>query len=289
MKEIGWDDLQVFYHVAEGGGLSGAGRALGLSAATVGRRMLSLEQATGQALFERSQAGYALTGAGRALFQKVRAMQAAARPVAVLLSPEQARPIVRLTAGTATAMFLADKSRLLWPPGDGFRLNFVTTEAVLDIAHREVDLGIRNRPAESGDLASLKLGMLRFAPFRSWSAQRPELLEWVALDPAHARHPAARWLHQQDLPICAFASSVSTVHDLVRAGAGIGVMPCLIGDLDPTLARAGEIIEDLTETQYLAMHADDRHLPHIRTVIDRLVAVYAENAELLAGARPLRQ
>ena len=64
MKEIGWDDLQVFYHVAEGGGLSGAGRALGLSAATVGRRMLSLEQATGQALFERSQAGYALTGAG---------------------------------------------------------------------------------------------------------------------------------------------------------------------------------------------------------------------------------
>ena len=79
------------------------------------------------------------------------------------------------------------------------------------------------------------------------------------------------------------------VHDLVRAGAGIGVMPCLIGDLDPALSRAGEIIEDLTETQYLAMHADDRHLPHIRTVIDRLVAVYAENAELLAGARPLRQ
>ena len=116
MKEIGWDDLQVFYHVADSGGLSGAGRALGLSAATVGRRMLSLEQATGQALFERSQAGYALTGAGRALFQKVRAMQAAARPVAVLLSPEQARPIVRLTAGTATAMFtMPAKGRMPLP------------------------------------------------------------------------------------------------------------------------------------------------------------------------------
>lgn len=288
MKSVGWDDLQVFFHVAETGGLSGAARALEFSAATIGRRMLALEQQTGQALFERAQTGYALTPAGQALFQKVRAMQAAARPVAELLAPEQNRPVVRLTAGTATAMFLADKFRALSRPGDAFRLNFVTTEAVLDIAHREVDLGIRNRPAAAGNLASRPLGILRFAPYRSWAASQPDLLEWVAMDPAHARHPAARWLLDQNLPVAVHANSVATVHELVRAGAGIGVMPCLTGDCDPSLTRAGPLIEVLTETQHLTMHADDRHLPHIRCVIDRIVALYEDHAPLLAGERPLR-
>ncbi|MFD1796379.1 LysR family transcriptional regulator [Paracoccus aurantiacus] len=205
-----------------------------------------------------------------------------------MFGPDQARPVVRLTAGTATAMFLADKFCTLSQPGDAFRLNFVTTEAVLDIAHREVDLGIRNRPAEAGNLASRPLGVLRFASYRSWAVPRPELLEWVAMDPTHARHPAARWLHDQNLPVAVEANSVATVHELVRAGAGIGVMPCLTGDCDPSLTRAGPLIEDLTETQHLVMHADDRHLPHIRCVIDRIVALYEQNAELLAGSRPLR-
>lgn len=289
MKNLSWDDLQVFYHVAETGGLSGAARALGFSAATIGRRMLALEQATGQVLFERSQSGYALSPSGQALYQKVRAMQAAARPVAALLAPDQVRPVVRVTAGTATAMFLADKFSALSQPGDTFRLNFVTTEAVLDIAHREVDLGIRNRPAETGNLASRPLELLRFAPYRSWAVPQPELLEWVAMDPAHARHPAARWLLDQGLPVAVHANSVATVHELVRAGAGIGVMPCLTGDCDPSLTRAGPLIEDLTETQHLTMHADDRHLPHIRCVIDRIVALYEDHAPLLAGERPFRK
>lgn len=288
MKNLSWDDLQVFYHVAETGGLSGAARALGLSAATIGRRMLALEQAAGQVLFERSQTGYALTQDGQALFQKVRAMQAAARPVAALLSPDQNRPVVRLTAGTATAMFLADRFCALSQPGDAFRLNFVTTEAVLDIAHREVDLGIRNQPAQAGNLASRPIGTLRFAPYRSWSVPQPALLEWVAMDPAHARHPAARWLLDQDLPVAVHANSVATVHELVRAGAGIGVMPCMTGDRDPALTRAGPVIEALTETQHLTMHADDRHLPHIRCVIERIVKLYEDHAPLLAGERPLR-
>ncbi|SDD70101.1 DNA-binding transcriptional regulator, LysR family [Paracoccus isoporae] len=288
MKNIGWEDLQVFFHVAQTGGLSGAARELGLSAATIGRRMLALEQKTGMTLFARSQSGYALTPEGTALLHRVRAMQAAARPVEQLLSPEANRPVVRLSAGTATAHFLAGEFRELTRPGDPFVLNFVTTEAVLDIAHREVDLGIRNRPAEAGNLASLKLGTLRFAPYRSRSVPRPDLLEWVSMDEAHARHPAARWLLDEDVPVSVWANTVATVQELVRAGAGIGVMPCMIGDRDPSLARAGDLIEALTETQYLVMHDDDRHQPHLRSVISRLSAVYAAHAGLLAGDRPLR-
>jgi len=63
----------------------------------------------------------------------------------------------------------------------------------------------------------------------------------------------------------------------------------MIGDSDPTLTRAGSIIDELTETQYLVMHGDDRHQKSVRTVINRIVNIYQENTELLAGNRPLRR
>lgn len=250
--------------------------------------MLALEQATGQALFVRRQTGYALTQAGAALLTRVRSMQAGARQVQDFRAAQADIAEIRLTAGTATALFLADKISALCRPGDDFRLNFITTEAVLDIAHREADLGIRNRPAEAGNLASRKLGLLRFAPYRAWSVPRPDLLDWVAMDPAHARHPASRWLHRQGVRIAVLANAPATVHELVKAGAGIGIMPCVIADTDPALTRAGPFVEELTETQHLVMHADDRHRAPLRRVIDRITAVYRDNADLLAGLRPLR-
>ncbi|MEM6712779.1 MAG: LysR family transcriptional regulator [Pseudomonadota bacterium] len=288
MKNISWDDLHLFFHVAETGGLSGAARRTGLSAPTVGRRMTSLEENSGQALFQRSQTGYALTKEGEVLLAKVRAMHAAAQPVQAHLSSTRETPVVRLSAGTGTSLFLADRFSKLNQPNDDFRLSFITTEVVLDIAHREIDLGIRSRAATTGNVASRKLSDIRFAPYRSWSSSQPELLQWVAMDPDRARYAAARWIYEQGHPIRVIANSVATIYQLVKAGAGIGVMPCFIGDSDPGLARAGPIIEDLREEQHLVMHADDRHRPHIRQVIDRLFALYAENKDLLIGERALR-
>lgn len=288
MKSLNWEDLQIFYHVAESGGLSGATDPTGLSAATIGRRMLALEQKTGQTLFHRSQSGYRLTRAGEALQSRVRAMRAAAMPVHEFLTEQAETPIIRLTAGTGTVFFLSDNISRLVRRDDGFRLNFLTTETTLDIAHREADLGIRNRPAQAGNLASRRLATLRFVPYRSWTAQQPDQLEWVGMDPAFARHPATHWLNAQDVPVRFLANSVATVHQLVRAGAGIGIMPCMIGDRDPALARAGPIIQDLTEDQYLVMHADDRHRPQMRRLIDRIVALYRDSAALLAGEQPIR-
>ena len=154
MKDLKWDDLHIFYHVGAAGGLSGAARRCGLSAPTIGRRMLALEEMAGQSLFRRGPTGYELTPAGRALHERVRAMQAAAQPVAALFGEASETPFLRLSAGTATAHFLADRVAEICRPGDGFRLHFVTTEATLDIAHREIDAGIRNRAPEAGNLAS---------------------------------------------------------------------------------------------------------------------------------------
>ena len=61
MKKIGWGAYEIFVAVARNGGLTGASQVSGLSPATIGRRVLELEQSIGRTLFARSQAGYGLT------------------------------------------------------------------------------------------------------------------------------------------------------------------------------------------------------------------------------------
>jgi len=62
-----WNDLRYFLSVARTGSTLAAGRALRVSQTTVARRVAALEDAIGQPLFDRRQAGYALTPAGEAL------------------------------------------------------------------------------------------------------------------------------------------------------------------------------------------------------------------------------
>src|SRR5690606_4774898 len=81
MKDMSWEAYRIFLDVARQGGLTGAAQVSGLSPATVGRRVLQLEEAIGRPLFLRSQAGYRLTGDGQALFGQLLAMEAVVRGV----------------------------------------------------------------------------------------------------------------------------------------------------------------------------------------------------------------
>jgi DNA-binding transcriptional LysR family regulator len=288
MKDLSWDDLKIFVRVARGGGLTAAASELGSSPATIGRRMLALEQAVARALFVRRQTGYELTADGRALLARALAMEASARPIEDWLSAEGGRPVVRISAGTWTANFLASSFSRLWAAEDNFRIAFKTTEARLDIAHREIEIGVRNRPPESTNLAFRKTADIAFAPFRARNHPNPGSEDWVAIAPEDAATRSAHWLNSQEgVVVAAWANTPRTLCDLIRAGVGKGVLPCFAGDRDPRLERAGPPIQDLREGQYLVMHNDDRHRREVRTVIERMAAFFAAHAPLFAGDRAM--
>jgi DNA-binding transcriptional LysR family regulator len=288
MKNIDWEDLKIFIRVARGGGLSAAAAELGSSPATVGRRMVTLEQAVARPLFIRRQSGYELTDDGRTLLAKALAMEAGARPIEDWLSSGGQRSVVRISAGTWTANFFASNFSKLWSPDDPFRIGFKTTEARLDIGHREVEIGIRNGPAEGGNLASRRTVAVAYAPFRARNQPATGHDDWVAISPEDAATRSTRWvLTQPDASIAAWANAPRSLHDLIRAGVGKSVLPCFAGDRDPLLERAGEPIAELAEDQWLVMHNDDRHRPDVRTVIDRIVALVLAHAALFAGQRPI--
>jgi DNA-binding transcriptional LysR family regulator len=288
MKNLDWEDLKVFIQVGRGGGLSAAAVELGLSPATVGRRMIALERAVARRLFVRRQSGYELTDDGRTLLAKALAMEAGARLIEDWLAVGGERSVVRLSAGTWMANFFSANFSRLWTPDDPFRIAFKTTEARLDIAHREVEIGVRNSAAVGANLASRRTVTVAYAPFRSRNHPLAGREDWVAIAPEDAATPSARWLNAQtDITVAAWANTPRTLYDLIRSGVGKSILPCFAGDRDALLERAGEEIAELREGQWLVMHNDDRHRPDVRAVIERMAALIAAHAPLFAGERPI--
>ncbi|QRV22975.1 hypothetical protein [Marinomonas foliarum] len=51
---------------------------------------------------------------------------------------------------------------------------------------------------------------------------------------------------------------------------GIALLPTFIGDTQPSLQRIGNIVEELGHDQWLVTHHEDRYLPEVRKLIQRI-------------------
>jgi DNA-binding transcriptional LysR family regulator len=75
------------------------------------------------------------------------------------------------------------------------------------------------------------------------------------------------------------------LHDAVRAGSGLAVLPCYLGDADPALRRFGPVLEEVKADQWLLVHRDLRALPRVRAVMDSLVRLFEEERAVIEGRR----
>src|SRR5271155_6278153 len=105
-----WDDVRVFLAVPRHGSLRAAGRALGLSQPTIGRRLVPFEAAFGgPALFDRLPEGLRLNAAGAALLETAEQLEDAALALErrhAATSPALSGT-VRVSVGEWAAGFLA--------------------------------------------------------------------------------------------------------------------------------------------------------------------------------------
>src|SRR5690349_19592069 len=92
---LDWNDLKYFLAVARQGSTLAAARHLRVSQTTVARRIAALEGALGFPLFDKRQAGYALTPAGVQLVERATHVEMAADAFAEAAAAEK-----RDTSGT---------------------------------------------------------------------------------------------------------------------------------------------------------------------------------------------
>ncbi|MGD9614200.1 MAG: LysR family transcriptional regulator [Alphaproteobacteria bacterium] len=291
LTSIDWDDARVFLAVARHGSLRAAGRTLGLSQPTIGRRLAAFEAAFGgPALFDRLPEGLRLNTAGAALIPAAEELERAG--LALERRRAAASPglcgTVRVSVGEWAAAFL---SRSLAgecgrPLPAGITLELVESRQTANLARREADLAVRHHPPESGDLYIAKLGAFGVCVYRRRGSEVPS---WVTYTEEQAHYPTARWVQQQlretGAAVALRASNMPMQLAAIRAGAGRGLLPCFVGDADPLLERVTPPIPEIAAEYWVIVHRDLRRAACVRAVGDWIRALFDEQRDALAGNR----
>ncbi len=283
-----WDDLRSFLHIARGGSLTAAAQALSLSHATLFRHLQRLESGLGVRLFERSRAGYALTAAGDELLQVASAMELELGVVTRRLGSRAAWPggVLRLTTTDTLMHAVLPPLLTAYQQKAQVQLQINTSTTLHDLGKGEADVAIRagGRPPET--LVARRLCRIESTVYRSrkiggvtpsnW-ADYP----WIAGDESFAHLDSTQWLLKQGLDASTVLRSNSHVHilGLVKAGAGLAVLPCYLGDTEPALCRVLATPPKAWRSDlWLLTRPELRQVPRIKQLFD---AVYA-------GTRPLQ-
>lgn len=283
---LDWNDLKYFLAVARGGSTLAASRALRVSQTTVARRIAALEEALKLALFEKRQAGYALTAGGAELLPQAEAVEAAADRFdsAARASTRDLSGTVRLTAEEIFSVTLfGPLLRELHELHPEILIELDSGQALRDLGAGEADIALRSTV---GDQASGLVGRRICVDdwtlycSRDYAARHgvPGTHEELK---AHAiigggggnlwRHYEA-WLKQlglEDRVAMHHATSTGLLAG-VRSGFGIAVLPCVVADAEPDLVRCLPPRPGHGRVLWLLTHERVRNAPRVRTVIDFL-------------------
>ena len=298
---LDWNDLRYFLAVAETGSTLAAGRQLKVSQTTAARRVAALEEALGLTLFERRQAGYALTPAGEGLLAQAQAVEAAASTFedAAAAQSREASGTVRLTMVEIYGITLLPP--LLMELHDAYpdiRIELDTTEQARDLAAGEADVALRGGNAPTGGgLVGRRIGADPWTLYcsRSYAARwkRPRTREDLREHPIIGGGgpkiwPLYRiWLERlgHDQAVAMEYGSSSGLLAAIRSGQGVAVLPSFMADRDPELVRVVDPVATDKSELWLLTHERVRYAPRVRAVMDflgeRLLQI--ARAETVAG------
>ncbi len=186
-RSIQWDDLQTFAAVHRTGSNSAAARELGITHATVGRRLRELTAAAGSALFERDETGSCSPPRGARCWRRRRRWTARPQPPAAALGHHRARPGAR-RAPRASAPSSCRVTSRRCTRATRHRAGAARRRAHASLARRRADLAIRLARPEGRISSRGTSSTSRTALLRARAAERPARR---AASRAAAAHPAA--------------------------------------------------------------------------------------------------
>ena len=296
-----WSDYPIFLAVAEAGSLTAAGRALGMSQPTVGRRIRALEDHFGTSLLKRESGQLVPTNFGQSMLDHIRRMQNEASAIdrSSATLEDSLSGVVRLSAteGLGTS----------WLPGVMQHFRREHPDVLIDIgigfqsfnlAQREADIALRWRsPGEQNSLIGRKVAEVGFGMFASPDyldrMGTPQSLEDLSEhDGVYAQIMDGKslWLLDDDGNLAFTPKRVTFNTNSIWAfdqalvhGYGLGVLPmCGFINKDLGLVRVlPEIVHQ--ESLYLVAHQDLKRSMRIRAVFDYLVSAFKKDEEFFKG------
>jgi DNA-binding transcriptional LysR family regulator len=294
---LDWNDFRHFLAVHRAGTLAGAARGLRVQHSTVGRRLDALEEALGARLFLRTPDGFVLTGAGAAILPLIeeaeRALAAAERLVEG--GDERIEGIVRLTTSESFSGLLVRRLAELSTLHPQLMVEVLAGNRSLDLSRGEADLAVRIAATTQPDLVCKRIGDAGWSLYASEGYLRrrgapasPRDLaghDVIAFDESMAAVPGAIWLdrHGAGARVAIRGNSIPAVLNAAIVGMGLAVIPCFMGDVEPTLSRLTPEVLGSREI-WLVFHPDVARIARVRRVIDFVTMVIGEESARLRGA-----
>ncbi len=284
-----WDDLKIVLAISREGSLTGAARVLGLTQPTMGRRLAAFEARMGARLLQRTPSGYVLTPLGESVLvhaERIEAeVQAAER--AMLGRDVALAGTVRVTTVDLLApTIVVPAIRTLRASHPGICVELVPDTRLLSLSKREADIALRPSRFRGNEIHARRVGRFSLGVY----ASRVALAEGAPLplvitldDQAHL--PETAWLRElyPNAPV-ALQSNDRHVHFQAGvSGLGLVVLSRFHADREPELVLLHEADPATDRELWLGVHADMRHTPRIRAVIDAIAAELASQTAFRTG------
>nr|WP_153463460.1 LysR family transcriptional regulator [Agrobacterium tumefaciens] len=291
---VNWDDVRLFLSVARSGQFLSAARKLGVNHATLSRRISALEAAIGTQLFLRSTNGCELTEEGQRLLAGAERME-----TEMLNAQANLGRVDTAVAGTVRigapdglgVSFLAPRIGRLTARYPDLKIQLVPVPRSFSLSQREADIAITIERPEQGRLMFSKLTDYSLGLYASadYLAEYGTPADVEALK-RHRRigyvedlifSPSLNYTGEimRDWDAAFEISSATGQTEAVRSGAGIGILHNYIAGQYPELLR---IMPHLTisRSYWTAYHESARQLVRVRTVVDFLQELVAEERRI---------
>lgn len=232
--DLSWEDGRLFLAVAEHGTLSEAGRRLGISQATVSRRLSELEDRIGYPLFDRTEEGAEITTLGSRWLEPARRMAEWAGELNHKADLKNDKPIgvVRIAAPSSLAFdFVAPFARAVREGYPGIKLQVLSRVEGLDLTRREADIALQLLAPTQSELRTVRTVTHWNDAFVSKAyakklKRRPSLadLDYIAWAPPFEHFPPNPQLAEMVPGFVPTFASDDYIVQLRAAEAGVGAI-----------------------------------------------------------------
>ncbi len=294
MQAMNWDDLRIFLAAARSQTLTDAARQLGVNQTTVSRRVQGLEQALGVKLLERGDEGLALTASGRELINAALEVEQTLASLERRVSGRDAQlqGTLRVTSTEVTAFFHADLFAAFTLEYPGIALEVSVGDALHNLTRHEADIALRWTNQPPPHLVGRPMVNARFALYGARglfdgpaAPRRLRDLPWLAWDKRNEARLTDKWMRERELMsrvVCRLDSALP-LFAAIRAGTGVGFIPCAYGDADPDLLRLRPPEPGFDMQVWLLTHPDLRDNARVRAFRRHALSYFESRARLFEG------
>ncbi|WP_298259843.1 LysR family transcriptional regulator [uncultured Litoreibacter sp.] len=286
---MNWDDLKIVLAVFRSGNAGTAATDLGLSHATISRRMAEIERSLGVALVDRSGLSWRPTpicAQVAAQAEQMEVLHDEALRVATAHSSDLSGPVhISVPTGTIEG-FVAEALQKLPRLAPDIRLIFITEDQLSDLPGRKADIAVRFTSSPDPDLIGQKVTLSAWGFYSCTdlaeviNAQmdaKTAVLAPILTTERNGAFPQWASGHFDPASPCHFVYGFPSKAAMAAQGFGVALLPRVIGDGTPGLTLLDRLNSPLKTELWVLANSDTRSSKRIsqvkRVLIDGLTTM----------------